>query len=118
MASIVLTTVGKSLGSSLLGSPVGGVLGSLAGSVLASRFGGTSKQYYEGARLENLAVQTSTYGRMIPLVYGTVRIAGNVIWARPIKEVETTTTVSSGGKGGGSKKAKSTQKTYSYYSTL
>ena len=38
---------------------------------------------------------------MIPIVFGTVRISGNVIWSLPIQEVATTTQVSSGGKGGG-----------------
>lgn len=75
--------------------------------------GGSRKR--EGARLEELSVQTSTYGEFIPIVYGRARIAGNVIWARPMKEVASTTTTSQG-KGGGGASASSTE--YSYFATL
>ena len=117
MASIVLATVGRAIGTTV-GGPVGGQIGATIGAGLGSGFGGGSKRRYEGARLEELAVQTSTYGRMIPIVYGTVRIAGNVIWSRPIKEVATTTKVRSGGKGGGGSKSSSTSTEYNYYVTL
>jgi hypothetical protein len=115
MASIVLATVGQAVGTAL-GSPVAGsLLGQLAGSAIQ----GTSKRHYEGARLEDLAVQTSTYGRMIPIVFGSVRIAGNVIWSLPIKEVATTTTVQSGGKGGaGGVSSSSSTTDYTYFITL
>ncbi len=118
MASIVLASVGQAVGAAT-GVPFAGQLGGLIGSSLGGSRG-RSKTHYEGARLEQLAVQTSTYGRMIPIVFGTVRISGNVIWARPIRELETTTRVSSGGgKGGGGKRqSSSTSTTYSYYSTL
>jgi hypothetical protein len=54
---------------------------------------------------------------MIPIVYGTVRTAGNIIWARPIVETATSTTdtVSSGGGGkGGGGRVSQTTTTYSY----
>lgn len=122
MASIVLSTVATVVGAAT-GMPFTGQVAGL----LASGVGKGSKreQSYEGARLENLAVQTSTYGRMIPLVFGTVRISGNVIWSRPIREIASTTTteVRSGGKGGGgggggSSTSTTTSTTYSYYVTL
>lgn len=117
MASIVLATLGRAAGTAI-GGPIGGQIGATLGSQLGSGFGRTSKRHYEGARLEELAVQTSTYGRMIPITFGTVRIAGNVIWSRPIKEVATTTKVQSGGKGGGSRKSTTTSTQYHYYITL
>lgn len=118
MASIVLTTVGQAVGS-YVGGPLGRQIGGQIGARLGSALQGTAKHHFEGARLETLAVQTSTYGRMIPMVFGMVRIAGNVIWARPIKEVSTTTKVRTGGKGGaGGAKSSSTSTTYSYYVTL
>ena len=117
MASIVLTTVGQFAGTRL-GGIVGGQIGAKLGNSVGRVLGGTSKHHYEGARLETLAVQTSTYGRMIPIVFGTVRIAGNVIWSRPIKELATTTTTRTGGKGGGAAKSSSSSTTYSYYVTL
>lgn len=119
MASIVLSAVGSAIGSTVGMPQIGAQIGRIAGSYAESRK--TSRHHYEGARLEDLAVQTSTYGRMIPQLFGMVRIAGNVIWSRPIKEVVTTTTVTSGGGkggGGGSRKQTSTQTTYSYFVTL
>ena len=76
--------------------------------------GGVSSNH-EGARLKDLAIQSSAYGNIIPKLYGTARIAGNIIWARPIKEVRTRTTQQAGKGGGG---ASSSKTTYSYYSTM
>ncbi|MES2983898.1 MAG: glycoside hydrolase TIM-barrel-like domain-containing protein [Pseudomonadota bacterium] len=120
MASIVLSTVGRAVGT-YIGGPIGGQIGAQLGARIGSQMEGSSKTHYEGARLENLAVQTSTYGRMIPITFGTVRIAGNIIWSRPIREIATTTTTrSGGGKGGGgsSRQTVSSSTSYSYYVTL
>jgi hypothetical protein len=122
MASIVLTTLGSALGGALggpVGAFIGGRIGQAAGSFTDSRiFGGGGSRHSEGPRLSDLSVQTSTYGKMIPITYGTVRIAGNMIWSRPIKETETTTSSSAGGKGGGGGKATQTTTTYSYSVSL
>jgi hypothetical protein len=121
MASIVLGTVAKTVGTAFAG-PLGGAfagqLGTLVGNAAAG--GRTNRREVEGARLEDLAVQTSTYGRVIANVYGTMRIAGNVIWARPIieKVTTTTTTTSTGKGGGGSAKSTTTERTYSYFATV
>lgn len=128
MATMILSSVGSAVGGSV-GGPVGAAVGMRIGQQLSVGLGGskTSRHHYEGARLEELAVQTSTYGRVIPQVFGRVRIAGNVIWSRPIKELATTTTVTTGGGGGGGKggggggsapRQTSTQTSYSYYVTL
>lgn len=114
MASIVLATAGQAIGASFGMPTLGSVLGKLAGNAVQQG----ARHHYEGARLETLAVQTSTYGRMIPITFGTVRIAGNVIWSRPIREVATTTKVRSGKGGGGARSSTSTSTTYSYYVTL
>lgn len=120
MASIVLGTIGSAVGGAVggpLGANIGASLGRVLGaSVDASVFGGGTLAPVEGARLGDLVVQTSTYGRMIPIVYGTARIAGNIIWSRPIKET-VTTTQSSGGKGGGGGVSQSAT-AYSYSVTL
>lgn len=121
MASIVLGSAGSLLGGAV-GGPLGASIGAGFGRVIGASLDGAllgngSLANVEGPRLANLAVQTSTYGRMIPLVYGTVRIAGNILWSRPIKELATTTTHSSGGgKGGAGVKQSSTA--YSYTVTL
>ncbi len=61
----------------------------------------------EGPRLGETRVQTSTYGKVIPIGFGRMRLAGNIIWALELEEVKTKEAV--GGKGGGK------QTTYSYY---
>lgn len=82
-------------------------------------FGSGSLPSIEGPRLPDLAVQTSTYGRMIPMVYGMVRMSGNIIWSRPIREVATRTTSTSGGGGkGGGGGATQTATSYSYSVSL
>lgn len=124
MASIILSTVGATVGSSVFGPLVGAAIGrSLGGAVGGfvddAIFGSPGGGSREGPRLSDLSVQVSTYGKMVPLVYGSVRIAGNVIWSRPIKETATTSTSSSGGgKGGGGGGSKTTTTTYSYSVTL
>ncbi|MCI5049608.1 MAG: glycoside hydrolase TIM-barrel-like domain-containing protein, partial [Rickettsiales bacterium] len=91
----------------------------LAGNALDDQlFGQSSNTHREGSRLESLLVQSSTYGTMIPLVYGNARIAGNVIWAEPMKEVGTTTTTSQGGGKGGGSSTTSLTTEYSYFATL
>lgn len=69
-------------------------------------------QKVEGPRLNDLNAPKSSYGAAIPRVYGSVRLSGNLIWAKNIREV--TRTTSSGGKGGGG--ASST--TYSYFGSF
>lgn len=73
-------------------------------------------QNVEGPRLSDLRVQTSAYGQMVPIVGGTVRIAGNLIWAKPVREVTKTQSqnVGGGGKGGGGGQSVN-QTTYSYF---
>ena len=50
----------------------------------------------QGPRLGDLAVQTSTYGSRIPKLFGTMRVAGTVIWATDLIEERSN---SGGGKG-------------------
>lgn len=121
MAKIVLTAVGNYIAPGI-GGAIGGFIG---GGIDAAIFGGGSKKQPDriGSRLEDLSVQVSTYGSTIPHVYGYARMAGNVIWALDIKEVETRTTTSSGGgggKGGGGGGGGGSQTTieYKYYATL
>jgi len=47
-----------------------------------------NRQTTEGPRLDDLQVQQSAYGTNIPLVYGTVRIAGNIIDASDFMETK------------------------------
>lgn len=64
-----------------LGGPIGFVAGSLLGAWLFAPNTRTT-----GPRLDDLTVTTSTYGKNIPLGYGTFRMSGNIIWSENIKE--------------------------------
>ena len=89
MATLVLSAVGTALGG-----PIGGALGSLVGQAIDQQLFGAGPR--KGPRLGDLAVQTASYGTMIPRVYGTMRVAGSVVWATDLTETETAV---SGGKG-------------------
>lgn len=79
MATLILTAVGTALGG-----PIGGAIGALAGQqVDALIFAPKPRQ---GPRLDDLKVQSSTYGAAIPRLFGTMRVAGTVIWATDLKE--------------------------------
>ncbi len=125
MAAIVLAAA-ASQGAAALGagtffaSLAGGVGGYLGGFIDRSIFGSKARINQEGARLTDLMVQASSYGKAIPLVYGNARIAGNIIWSRPIQEHITTTTQSSGGGkgGGGGGSVETTTTTYTYTASI
>ncbi|MBL1435861.1 MAG: glycoside hydrolase/phage tail family protein [Rhodobacteraceae bacterium] len=109
MASILLASAGAAIGGSIGGAvlgvsavTIGGAIGSFAGSMVDSWIVSSLApgQRIEGQRLENLQITTSTEGAVIPLVYGRMRIGGNIIWATEFTETVNTTT-QGGGKGGG-----------------
>lgn len=60
---------------------------------------GSSSQATTEQRYNALQLQSSSYGSPIPLVYGTNRIAGNLMWYGAF--TSTPHTQSAGGKGGG-----------------
>ena len=90
-----------------------GLASGTVGTVIDNNIFGGSGRNIEGPRLSDLSVQSSSYGKMIPNIYGSARVAGNVIWSLPIKETATTTTVSTGGKGGGGSSQSATEFSYS-----
>jgi hypothetical protein len=115
MARLILPVVGAVVGGVLGGAPgasmgwkAGAALGYAAGSMITSiampiDLGSVTTQS-EGPRLGDLKAQASTYGKPIPSVYGSMRLAGNCIWATDKIETrheESTTTDTGGGKGGG-----------------
>ncbi|MFN3676574.1 MAG: hypothetical protein ACK4TC_11380 [Sphingomonas pseudosanguinis] len=89
MATLVLGTVGRAL----LG-PVGGAIGALIGNRVDHAVLGSPRR--QGPRLTELSVQTSTYGTQMPAIFGTMRVAGPVIWATDLVEARG---VTGGGKG-------------------
>lgn len=125
MAAIVLAAAASSAATSLgagtfLAAVAGGAGGFLGGFVDRAIFGSKTRINQEGSRITDLMVQSSTYGKSIPLVYGNARIAGNIIWSRPIQEHITTTTQSSGGGkgGGGGGSVETTTTSYTYTASL
>jgi hypothetical protein len=92
---VVGQIIGTVIGT-IAGGPIGGAIGGAIGGSVGSTFDTLPTQY--GPRLDDLRAQKSEYGAPIPIVYGTVALQGNVIWAADIKEVQTET--EQGGKGG------------------
>lgn len=119
MATVVLGAMGAAAGSmfsGVLGATAGRFVGSLAGRFLdQSLFRSKYNIHEHGSRLKDLQVIVSTYGNIIPQIFGTVRIAGNIIWAQPIKEISTNRTYTNHGKGA---KAKYTKTDYEYFATF
>ncbi|MGH8585288.1 MAG: phage tail protein [Gammaproteobacteria bacterium] len=72
-------------------------------------------QRLEGPRLGDLQVQSSTRGAALPKVWGSMRVAGNLIHGR--KYEERTEESSGGGKGFGGGGG-TTQVTYSYFADM
>ncbi len=123
MARIVLTVGGYVLGNLLLpgiGGAIGGAVGAYVGGIVDQQLFGsdTPDQTVYGARLQDLRVQSSSYGSVIPVLYGRGRLASNIIWMRGFdEEVRTETqTVGGGGKGGsGGGGQTTTNVSYHYY---
>ncbi|MGU3316186.1 phage tail protein [Sphingomonas sp. M6A6_1c] len=89
MATLVLSTVGQ-----MVGGPIGGAVGAILGQAIDGRlFRGAAR---EGPRLTELAVQTSSYGTALPKIFGTMRVAGTVIWSTDLIETRSS---QRGGKG-------------------
>lgn len=78
MATLILTAGGSKLGR------VGGAVGALIGQAIDARI--FSPKGRQGPRLQDLKIQTSSYGAPIPRLFGTMRVAGTVIWATDLIE--------------------------------
>ena len=77
---------------------------------MAGFLGGGKSSSTTAERIGNIRIQTAAYGKPIPLIYGTTRVASNLFWydhfvATPHTETQ------SGGKGGG---GSSSNTTYTY----
>ena len=78
MATLVLSTAG-----SALGGPVGGAIGALIGQSIDRQLLGPA---IRGPRLGDLSVQSSSYGTQIPRIYGSMRVAGTIVWSTDLTE--------------------------------
>lgn len=119
VATSAATSLGASLAIASAAGAVGAFVGGQVGGVIDNLIMGPQKLAdVVGPRANDLAVQVSTYGTVIPKVYGVMRLAGNVIWSTPLKETEVKETSSSGGKGGAGRETTQTSVTYEYSVTL
>lgn len=115
MARLALTIAGGIIGG-LLALPTGGVsvalgfsIGSAIGGIVGQlAFPGKGTHVY-GPRLNDMQVSSSAPGTPIPLVYGSMRMGGQIIWSGGLLEVSTDQTQSA--KGGPSV----TNTTYTYF---
>jgi hypothetical protein len=89
MATLVLSTAGQ-----IIGGPIGGAIGATIGQQIDARIFAPKARH--GPRLGDLAVQSSSYGSQIPKLFGTIRVAGTVIWSTDLQEQKDK---SGGGKG-------------------
>jgi hypothetical protein len=68
--------------------------------------------------LNALQVQTSSYGQVIPILYGQNRIAGRLLWSGDFQAIAHTSTQKVGGKGLGSGSGNVSQTSYTYQTAV
>jgi hypothetical protein len=105
------------IGGAVIGFFAGGPAGAVYGAQIGMGVGGLidppKGPNILGPRLTDLTTQTSTYGAVIPRVYSTVPIMGNVFWLENNKLKETSTTKKQGKGGSGAE-----QTTFTYSATF
>lgn len=107
---LALGALGSSIGAKFGLSALGFAVGSAIGQQLIA-----PDPTVEGPRLDDLNNFDSAYGKPIPKVWGTMQVAGNVIWATdPILFEDTWTTREGGGTFSKGVKVRH----YSYYATF
>lgn len=111
MGQLAISGAGAIIGN-LLFPGIGGSIGFLAGSVLGNILFPPPPIINEGPRMGDLTISSSAYGAAIPWVWGTTRVAGNMIWSSGIREQENRERV--GGKGGPAQY----NVTYTYFSSF
>jgi len=99
--------IGAFFGYPMLGAAIGGMIGGAIDPPKGPKI--------EGPRLNDLSVQTSTYGAQIPVIKGSVATFGNIFWVENNALKETKKTEEQGGKGGG---GSAEYTTYSYSATF
>ncbi|GAA0591452.1 baseplate multidomain protein megatron [Paenochrobactrum glaciei] len=99
MTTVVLQAVGGAIGSVFgpVGTAIGSALGAMGGYMVDSAIINSTRRI-EGPRLANAKPLTAEEGAALPLIYGTARVSGTLIWATRFEEDKTTER--QGGKGG------------------
>ena len=109
-----MSSAGQIIGG-IVGFAVGGPVGAQIGAGLGGIIDPPKGPKIEGPRLDDLSVQTSSYGAKLPRVYGKQAVRGNVFWVENNSLREVARKESQGGKGGG---GGSSVTTYEYYATF
>jgi hypothetical protein len=113
--AILVAAGGAALGTALgVGPGAGWLAGAALGNLLFPTQGPDSR--VEGPRLGDLTVTSSAYGAPIAIAYGTLRMAGNLIWSSGISEERNVSRSRADGKGGGG--ATQTAVSYSYMASF
>lgn len=97
MARLALGLVGAAVGG-IIGGPSGAAWGWTLANAAGAYIFPTQLPTVTGPRLEDLSASSSAYTVAIPQLFGTVGIAGNMIWGPPLIETREEDDVG-GGKG-------------------
>lgn len=116
-----MSSIGQAVGG-IVGGAIGFFVGGPVGFKYGAQIGMTVGGFLDppkgpttvGPRLDDLSMQTSTYGAFIPRVYGTASVMGNIFWLKHNKLDEHKVVTEQGGKGGPS----ATSITYTYSATF
>ncbi len=116
MATLVLAAAGSAIGSvfggsvlGLTGAVIGRAVGATIGRAIDQRLLGGGAEPVQVGRMDRLRMMGTGEGAALPLVWGRVRLGGQVIWASDYTERETVT----GGSGKGSQQAETIEYSYS-----
>lgn len=110
MATLIFSSIGG-----FVAGDIGGFFGAAAGYFFDQKIF-TSDGLTQKNDIERLVSQNKAYGASIPIVFGTVCLAGNIIWALPIKETAFVDDNNNSTRGKSSSKSFNIQ--YNYYATL
>ncbi|MBC2835844.1 baseplate multidomain protein megatron [Paragemmobacter straminiformis] len=116
MATLVLAAAGSAFGSAvggsvlgLTGAVIGRAVGATIGRAIDQRLLGAGAEPVQVGRMERLRLMGAGEGAVLPLVWGRVRIGGQVIWASGYTERR----VKQGGTGKGTPQPETVEFSYS-----
>jgi hypothetical protein len=99
MATLAIAGIGAAVGWGIGGTATALSIGWTVGSFVGSYLFPTQLPDVEGPRVTDLSASTSAYGLVQTRIFGTVGVAGNLIWSDELTEIRNEEEV--GGKGGG-----------------
>lgn len=111
MAKLAMTAVGGIVGQAVGQPGIGMMLGGMIGGYLERR--GVDPIRQEGPRLDDMHVQVSGYGLPIFRMWGTMRMAGTIIWTSDKVE-----TISDETTGGGKSGPETVTTSYIYHASF